>query len=148
MQSYRPHSLQRIVPIALGVIVANGVSGAEWTTSAAVDPGLTYTDNVCLSRDNEQGEWIGLITPSGSIAADGNRANFSVSASTQVNTLTDSKLEDQGCSPSGFGGDREQFTPRLNGSADAVLVENWLYIDADANIDQNTAHGQEPKHRR
>ena len=36
-----------------------------------------------------------------------------------------------------FGSNREQFAPRLYGSADAILVEQWLFIDANANIYQN-----------
>jgi hypothetical protein len=135
----RPHFLLRVASIALGVAAVDGVSAAEWTGSAGVAPAVIYTDNVCLSRDDEKGEWIGTVTPDASISADGNRANFSVNASTEVNSLTDSKLENLGCNPAGFGGDREQFTPRLNGNADAVLIEDWLYIDADANIDQNAA---------
>ena len=34
-------------------------------------------------------------------------------------------------------GDREQFSPRLNANADAVLVEDWFFIDANASADQN-----------
>ena len=109
---------------------------ANWTTAASVSPGVTYTDNVCLSKDNKQDEWIGTVTPAGSIAADGNRANLSVTGSVEFNTLTDDDLEDNGCSGGSFG-NREQFAPQLNGNADAELVENWFYIDSTARIGQN-----------
>lgn len=112
------------------------LNAAEWTTSASVTPGVTYTDNVCLSADNEQSEWIGLVTPAGTVKADGNRANLSIDGAVEVNTLSDSKLENRGCTGGDFG-NREQFAPRLNGNADAIIVENWFYIDATAYIDQN-----------
>lgn len=118
------------------VCVALPLSAAEWETSASVTPAITYTDNVCLSADNEQSEWIGLVTPAGTVEADGNRANLSVDGAVELNTLSDSKLEDRGCTGGSFG-NREQFAPRLNGNADAIIVENWFYIDATAYINQN-----------
>ena len=118
------------------VCVAVPAGAAEWTKSASVTPGVTYTDNVCLSADNEQDQWIGTVTPAGTVEADGNRANLKVDGSVEVNTLSDSKLENLGCT-GGYLGNREQFAPRLNGSADAILVDNWLFMDATAYIDQN-----------
>jgi uncharacterized protein (PEP-CTERM system associated) len=122
-------------PVIMAFIAAPA-GAAQWTNSASVTPGLTYTDNVCLSKDNEQDEWIGTFTPEGSINADGNRANLNVTGSVEFNTLTDDDLEDKGCTGGGFG-DREQFAPRLSGSADAILVENWFFIDSTARISQN-----------
>lgn len=121
--------------IALATIAAP-THAAEWTNSASVKTGVTYTDNVCLSADNTQDQWVGLVTPAGNISANGARANMNLSGSVEFNTLTDSKLKDEGCS-GGSNGNREQFAPRLSGSADAILVENWFYIDGGANITQN-----------
>lgn len=122
-----------------GGCLAGGLSpasAADWKTAASVTPSLVYTDNVCLSSDGEQGELIGLVTPAGSISANGNRANLNVSAALEINTLTDGRLEDLGCGSRGFG-DRNQFSPRLNGTADAILVDQWLYVDASANVYQS-----------
>ena len=122
-------------PVVVACLAAPA-GAAQWTNSASVTPGLTYTDNVCLSKDNQQDEWIGTVTPAGSINADGNRANLSLTGSVELNTLTDDDLEDKGCTGGNFG-NREQFAPQLNGSADAILVENWFYIDSTAGISQN-----------
>jgi len=122
-------------PVIMACMAAPS-GAAQWTNSASVTTGLNYTDNVCLSRDNKQDEWIGTVAPSGIINADGNRANLSVSGSVELNTLTDDDLEDNGCA-GGNSGDREQFAPSLSGSADAILVENWFFIDSTVNVDQN-----------
>ena len=126
----------RGLPVCLVAAAAMPVSAAEWTTSASVAPGVVYTDNVCLSESNTQDEWIGTVTPAGSINADGNRANLNIAGSVEFNTLSDGKLDDLGCTGGNFG-NREQFAPSLNGTADAILVEQWLYIDATATINQN-----------
>jgi len=127
---------QRIALMTFGVAVASGTYAAEWTTSAGVAPAITYTDNVCLSKNDEQGEWIGVVTPDVAVRANGRRANVSVAASVEVNSLSNSDLKDQNCNSQGLG-DREQYTPRMNGRADAILIEHWLFIDATAHIDQN-----------
>jgi len=116
--------------------VALSVHAAEWTAGAGVAPAITYTDNVCLSHDDEQGEWIALVTPDVSIRADGRRANLDLTASVEMNSLSDSKIEELGCNPAGFG-NRKQFAPRLSANADTILVEEWFYIDANASVDQN-----------
>ena len=113
------------------------VSAATLITSASVTPGFIYTDNVCLTADDEQGEWIGIVTPAGKVDAESSRIKLSVDGSIQVNTLTDGKLEDLGCNPQGFG-NREQFAPSLSANAGAIMVENWLFLDARANITQNS----------
>ena len=136
-----PHRslLLRLGHVSLGVALANSSGAAEWTTSAGVAPGVTYTDNVCLSADDEKGEWIAEVTPDIAVQANGNRANLDLAGSVNVNSLTDSKLEDLGCNAQGFGGNRQQFAPELRGRADAELLEDWLYIDANARVDQNEA---------
>ena len=126
-------------PISIGLATANGSVAAEWTSSAGVAPGVTYTDNVCLSADNEKGEWIAEVTPDVAVQGQGRRANIDLAGSVNVNSLTDSKLDDLGCNPQSFGSNRKQFAPRLRGSADAELLENWLYVDAKSRIEQNEA---------
>ena len=123
-------------PVLSMVCIALPVAAAEWSNSASVTPGLTYTDNVCLSNKNTQDEWIGTVTPAASVRANGNRANLSLNGSVELNTLSDGDLENFGCSGGSFG-NREQFAPRLNGSADAILIDQWLFIDSTANISQN-----------
>jgi hypothetical protein len=116
--------------------VALPVYAAEWTTSASVTPAITYTDNVCLSKNNKKQEWIGLVTPAVQVTAEGSQANLYLDGAVEFNTLSDSKLENLGCNAQGFG-NRSQIAPSLRAAADAVLVEQWLYLDGNAFIDQN-----------
>jgi hypothetical protein len=133
----RSHSLG-VYPACLLALIATDVLGAEWTTSAGIAPAIEYTDNVCLSADNEKGEWVGLVTPDVNITGNGNKANLSLAARIEVNSLSDSDLEDRGCNAQGGYNNRQQFAPYGNARADAVLIEDWLFIDADASADQNS----------
>jgi uncharacterized protein (PEP-CTERM system associated) len=113
------------------------VLGAQWSINSGIAPELTYTDNVCLSKDNKQSEAIALVSSNLRVAAKGRRASFDMRASIEVNNLSDSKLEDLGCSASSITNNRQQTLPRLNASANAELLEDWLYVDLLANVDQN-----------
>lgn len=126
----------RACPVCLAVTTVMPVTAADWTTSASVTPGVVYTDNVCLSKNNTQDEWIGTVTPAGSINADGNRANLDITGSVEFNTLSDGKLDDLGCTGGNFG-NRQQFAPSLNGTADAILIDQWFFVDATTSISQN-----------
>ncbi len=124
--------------LASSVMLTPLAQGAEWTTSAGVTPGLMFTDNVCLSPDNEQGEWVGLVTPDISLTGQGRRASLNLAAALEMNTLSDSKLEELGCSPQGLGlGNREQVSPRLRAVGRVEAIDNWLFVDASAHADQN-----------
>ncbi len=139
----RKISCSNSAALCLLALAAQPGWSAEWTTSAGVAPALTYTDNVCLSADDEQGEWIGLLTPDIAVQGVGARASFDLFASVEMNTLTDSKLEDLGCNPRGFGS-RSQFAPRLRAAGQAELVDQWLFLQADADVRQSeiTPFGQ------
>lgn len=122
---------------AFMICTSGPVMAAEWSNSASITPGITYTDNVCLSESDTKDEWIGTVTPAGSITGRGARANVSLSGSVEFNSLSDSDLRDLGCTGGEFG-NRGQFAPDVRGSADAILVEQWLFIDAAASATQNT----------
>lgn len=120
-------------------IATHGMSAqsAEWENSAGIAASAVYTDNVCLSQDNKQDQWIGLLTPDVTLKGSGSKANLDLQAAVEINSLTDGKLEDLGCNPQSIGG-RKQFSPRVSGSADAVLVDDWMFIDLSASADQNS----------
>jgi Outer membrane protein beta-barrel domain len=124
-------------PACLLSCLSFSISAAEWTTGAGIAPAIEYTDNVCLSADNEEGEWIGLVTPDVSISGNGNRANVKLDASVEVNSLSDSDLEDRDCDGGQGYSNRQQFAPTVSGAADAILLEDWLFIDADTSARQN-----------
>ncbi|RLQ20751.1 TIGR03016 family PEP-CTERM system-associated outer membrane protein [Seongchinamella sediminis] len=130
--------LQNLGKIFLGLALAQGAAAAQWTTSAGVGTSLVYTDNACLSESAEQDEVYATVTPRAGISGEGRRANVALSASITANSLTDSRLEDLGCTPAGAG--RDDYFPRINGSAYAELIEQWLYIDASLNVSQNSVN--------
>lgn len=107
-----------------------------WTGSAAVAPSVMYTDNVCLTSKDEKSEWIGLVTPAGSLRGVGKSANLSITASVEINSLSDSRLEKLGCGNQALG-NRKQYSPRVSGRGDAILVEDWLFIDGSVRAYQN-----------
>tara|TARA_B110000503_G_scaffold34861_2_gene56938 strand:- start:67378 stop:68871 length:1494 start_codon:yes stop_codon:yes gene_type:complete len=117
------------------VLPASGFA-AEFTTTAGVAPGVTYTDNVCLSNGNKQDAWVGTVTPGGSIKSEGRNAEFDVTGSLQFNTLTDSQLKDNDCG-GGSLGNREQFAPNITARGSAILIEDWLKLSATGRANQN-----------
>ena len=117
--------------------VCSGVAAAEWERTAGVTPALIYTDNVCLSPDNEQDEWVGTVTPDIALRGEGSRASLDIAAMVEINSLSDSRLEDLGCAGGAGLGNRDQFAPRLRAGAHTTVVEDWAGVDASATIDQN-----------
>lgn len=107
-----------------------------WRTSAGVTPGVMYTDNVCLEPENEQGEWIGLLTPDIAISREGSKASVSLAAAVEMNTLSNSKLQRLGCFRGEFA-NRKQYSPRLRGNLNTAVLEDFLFLDVGAYIDQN-----------
>ena len=136
-------STKLTLSLVLLLFTSRGLA-AEWNLAKSVSTGVVYTDNVCLSDGDEQGEFIGTLTPGFALSANGNRADFRLAASAVVNTLTDGKLRELNCQRSPAAGGRKQFAPRLRGAANLELVENWLYFDSSASIDQNRANSFEP----
>ena len=117
--------------------VCSGVAAAEWERTAGVTPARIYTDNVCLSPDNEQDEWVGTVTPDIALRGEGSRASLDIAAMVEINSLSDSRLEDLGCAGGAGLGNRDQFAPRLRAGAHTTVVEDWAGVDASATIDQN-----------
>jgi hypothetical protein len=126
------------VACILGLAVS-AASRADLNLSAGVTPRLIYTDNVCLTADNEESKVYGEVTPNVGISGSGggSRVNFNLSTSVDVNSLTNSDLQGNGCR--GGDRDRDQYMPDINGTANAILVEQWLFIDADVTASQNAA---------
>jgi hypothetical protein len=128
----------RTLPVVVACSLPAIGLAAEFTTSAAVAPSIAYTDNVCLSDKNKQDAWVGLLTPSGSIKGEGNKADFNVRGSVQFNTLTDSQLRDDNCA-GGSVGNREQFAPSVDARGTAILVDDWVKFNATGRANQNEA---------
>ncbi|MCB1706682.1 MAG: TIGR03016 family PEP-CTERM system-associated outer membrane protein [Halioglobus sp.] len=137
MKSGSAQRILRYMPcVVVGCALPASGFAAEFTTSAAVAPGVTYTDNVCLSNDNKRDAWVGTVTPSGSIKGQGNKASFNVNGSVQFNTLTDSQLKDNDCA-GGSLGNRSQFSPNITAKGSAILIDDWLKLNASGRANQN-----------
>jgi hypothetical protein len=113
-----------------------GVDAAEWDTSGGVAVASIYTDNVCLTPNDEKGKAIVTVTPDVNLRSTGARADVAVSARVQYNSLAE---QDLGCPIGGvglFGARLQRFTPSGGASANYELIDNWLTLNASATATQ------------
>jgi len=105
------------------VVMASDVTAAEWERKASLSVRETYTDNVQLEEKNKDSELISAIRPTISLTGKGRRANLALTAAFEFNDL---------------GGDADPFNPRIRADADAELIEDVFFIDADLSSNQST----------
>ncbi len=113
----------------LGGAVSVSVSAADWKSTKSVTLSEIYTDNADLSHDQQRSELITTVTPNLSLQGKGGRANLTLNASLEANNSS---------------GSSSSFNPRLGANADVELVEDFLFVDASANITQNTIDAFRP----
>ncbi|WP_028471260.1 TIGR03016 family PEP-CTERM system-associated outer membrane protein [Neptunomonas japonica] len=113
----------------LGGAVSVSVSAADWTSTKSVTLSEIYTDNADLSHDQQRSELITTITPNLSLQGKGGRANLTLNASLEVNNSS---------------GASSSFNPRLGADGDVEILEDFLFVDASANITQNTVDAFRP----
>ncbi|WP_439136193.1 TIGR03016 family PEP-CTERM system-associated outer membrane protein, partial [Pseudomaricurvus sp.] len=128
MSSIRRYS---VAVICFWAFTQEALAG-DWQRDYGVSVREVYTDNVCLSSDDEQSEFITTVTPSFSVNGSGGRATFNLYGAVEINNLTDSNK----CSS--VGSNDDNFNPSLNGSGNVELVSNLLYVDGTARIQQNS----------
>jgi uncharacterized protein (PEP-CTERM system associated) len=112
-----------IVLTIMSVVLVFDVTAAEWERKASLSVGETYTDNVELEENNEDSKLITIVRPTISLTGRGSRANLALTAAFEFNDL---------------GGDTDPFNPRIRADADAELVEDFFFIDADLSSNQST----------
>jgi len=102
------------------------------------EPGIIYTDNVCLSKSDKKDDFTGVatLTPVGTLAVKTSRTTASLGGSIRINTLTNGDLRDDGCSGQPLD-DRQQWYPSITGSLNTILIGNWLGFDSNLRADQN-----------
>ena len=110
-----------VVALACFALAADALAG-EWLVKSGLDVGEVYTDNVELEEDNKDSKLITTVSPSFNITGKGNRANVQALAAFQFHNA---------------GGDSDAFSPRISANADAELVEDFLFIDADLFANQS-----------
>lgn len=93
--------------------------GAEWQVSKSVSLTETYSDNIDLDDSNKKSAFITSVTPSISLQGKGGRARVNLSGSLGFNTRSS-------------GG--SSISPNIRGDANAELVRQKLFVDADASI--------------
>lgn len=120
------------ISTALASLVCGAAQGAEWERSAGMALSGIYTDNVCLENRDEESDVIGTATPSVNLNGQGARARMSLYAAVQFNSLD---IDDLECRVR--GAEDVSPAPRVRFDGSSELVENWLYLDADAFADQN-----------
>lgn len=113
-------------PLAAGKLLA-----AEWETEAGLSVGSEFSDNICLSDDNEVSKGFATVTPDIRLRGRGARTNVSLDGSVRYNSLADSDFScADGQRP--LFANRETFVPSLRYAGDLELVDNWLTLESDA----------------
>ena len=102
--------------------VSTEIHAAEWSILKSLSLNEVYTDNVRLANSGKESAFITQVVPNLSVRGKGARANIDLSGSVRYN---------QGGPNSG------SLTPRLSGKANTELVQDTLFLDADASITQN-----------
>jgi uncharacterized protein (PEP-CTERM system associated) len=124
--------LLKLTSLFVGLATSTSGFAGDWTTGAFVSVGGVYTDNVCLSSQVKEGEWIATATPEVRVSGEGARASMDLIAGLEFNTIADNPPDcSAGGSGSGFG-QKESPAPTLRFNGGAILVEDWLFLDANA----------------
>ena len=120
----KPHFyMAKISVIAFACFaLAPDVLAGQWLVKSGLSVGETYTDNIELEEDNKDSKLITVVSPSFKITGTGNRANVQALAAFQFHNA---------------GGDSDPFIPRISANADAELIEDVLFIDADLFANQS-----------
>lgn len=121
-----------------GPLLTEGLFAAEWQREAGLSLGTYYSDNICLSNDDDDriGRGAATVTPDVSVTGQGARANLFLQAAVQYDTLAESSLE---CT-SGRNAqltNRESVIPSLRYFGDLELIEDWLTLESDAFVGRN-----------
>jgi uncharacterized protein (PEP-CTERM system associated) len=134
----RPRAAPR--PLALAVALAAlslaPPSRADWKLTPYIDLQETYTDNVLLQpKEQARSQFITTVAPSVSLLGHTPRIDLTASYSKRFNEYADSSIP-------GTTGNQQQ----LQAAGKAKLVEDLLYLDANAGISQQavSAFGPQP----
>jgi uncharacterized protein (PEP-CTERM system associated) len=102
---------------------AGGAPARAFYLTPSISAGATLTDNVRLSETNPNSELILQVTPAIQIGGQSGRVRGFLDYAGTVSLYV--KDQEDG-----------SFSNRLNARVNAEAVENWLFIDAYANISQ------------
>lgn len=117
-------------------MVASGARAAEWQNEFGIAVGGYYSDNICLDSAGEQSGGAATVTPDVTINGHGKRANLSLLAALEYDSMADSNVDCQGGQGGQFS-NRQALIPSLRFAGDLKLIEQWLTLDSDAFIGRN-----------
>lgn len=117
-----------IAPVALLALLVAPACRADWKFTPAVELRETYSDNVALAvSEQAKSQFVTELAPSFSIVNNGPR--LKLSAAYQLHSYA-------------YSGDRSQGTNQssrdFRGTANAKLIENFLYFDATGSLGQQS----------
>lgn len=121
----RPHRRSMLVVVATAAtVVSSHGSAAEWRFTPSVAVSETYSDNIFLAPSGlERSDFVTQIAPGFTLTANGPRLKINAAYALQGTTYV------RNSSSSGFSN-------ILNGTVNAELIQDLLYVDARASIGQ------------
>jgi uncharacterized protein (PEP-CTERM system associated) len=126
---------------ALSLVVCYGVAAPmqamQWDTGGGLDLSTIYTDNFCLTPDDEVDKWIGTATPRLNLNGTSPRSTVNLLASLQFNTVGDIRDDCPQGGLGGIGNTNLSPAPRLRFNNSNELVPQFLFLDLGAFADQN-----------
>jgi uncharacterized protein (PEP-CTERM system associated) len=120
--------------VVVGLIGASPAAGQNWRITPSIGVAATLTDNVELApSDRKRSDLVTQITPGIRVVGTGGRVKLNLNYRMQALLYANSSSNN----------DIQHF---LDGSATVEAVDNWLFIDARANISQQvvSAFGAQP----
>lgn len=97
----------------------------QWTVQPSVSLRGTYTDNVSLAAAPDEGEFATTLSPA--IRVSGRSARLSASLSATANAIFYARNDEE-----------NRLANTLSGTASLEAVENFFFVDAQANVSQTT----------
>jgi len=119
----RMGALFKLTPLALAALLASGAAhAADWKISPRIDLRETYSDNVGLqSNGDTHGSFVSEAAPSINISTNGPRLKVSADAGWNLYAYSDRNAPNL-----------QNSQRRYNGAAQAVLVDELLFVDGSA----------------
>ncbi len=113
----------KLTPFALAAMLASGAShGADWRISPRLDLRETYSDNVGLQNGGDtRGSFISEVAPSINVSSNGPRLKVSADAGWNLYAYSDKDVPNL-----------QDSQRHYNGTAQAVVVDELLFVDAGA----------------
>ena len=129
--------------LVIVLLASCSAQALEWQRDASVGLRSFYTDNFCLSRDDQEGQVVSNLTlnPGTALSHEGARARVNFNGRIDLNSLDniDNECANVG-SAAGVGGrfvNREPVIPNGSLNATFLLIDDFLTLESHARAGQN-----------